>query len=127
MRAFFEFFVEKIRVFDPLDRVILGDDDNGDKVQINIKSASLQKAIYDMESMDSRNMNIPLENEKYKILLEMLNEEKRICMEKAESQLQEARNKGNQFDENFADQTVVQQFKSNMEFMIEHNLLEDIT
>ena len=37
-----------------------------------------------MPAMESRNMNIPLDNEKYKALLEMLNEEKKLCMEKAE-------------------------------------------
>ena len=76
--------------------------------------------------MDSKNMNIPLDNAKYKTLMDMLNEEKRQCQEKADEQIVEARSQGTSFSESFAEQEIVKQYKSNMEFLIEHNLLDDI-
>lgn len=89
--------MDNIKVFDPLDRPIMGEDDNGDTVQLNITSADLYKAINEMPAMDSKSMNIPLDNEKYQTLLEMLNDEKKLCMDKAEEQLIEARNQGTDF------------------------------
>jgi hypothetical protein len=48
-------------------------------------------------------MNIPLDNNKYKILVEMLNDENTQCQEKAEQQIFEARSQGNNFAESFAE------------------------
>lgn len=49
-----------MQVFDPLDRDIFTDDEEGDPQVVSIKAADLRKLIYDMDSMDCQEMNIPL-------------------------------------------------------------------
>lgn len=122
VRAFFDFFVDNIQVFDPLDRPIKGDNDE----EINVKSADLRKAIYDMAAMDSQKMSIPLDNQKYNRLMDMLVQEKTKCQDLAQKQIDEARSKGDEFGANFASQGIVQQFEQNMQFLIQNKLLLEI-
>lgn len=71
-------------------------------------------------------MNIPLDNEMYKKLIEMLENEKKECQKKADEQLRDAREKGNEFNAKFADEGIVKQYKEDMKFLITHDLLDDI-
>lgn len=94
-------------MFDPLDRKIIGYDDEGEEIAVNIKAADLRDNIMKMVPMESTSMNIPLDNEKYNKLTKMLNDERLLCQNKADEQMIEARSQGNDFKSEFAKEGIV--------------------
>ena len=71
--------MKNIKVFDPLDRDIFTDDDEGESQIVSIKAAALKNHIYEMQSMDCQDMNIPLSPFKFQELLKWLDNEQEKC------------------------------------------------
>ena len=71
-------------------------------------------------------MKIPLENRMYDKLMEMIDNERKLCQDKGVQQCIEARQYGKAYEQKFADQDVVKQFLTNMKFLVDNQLLEDI-
>lgn len=75
VKNFFDYFLANIQVFDPLDRDIFTDDDDGEPQVVSIKAKYLKKYIYELESMNCEDMNIPLSPFKFQEMLKWLDSE----------------------------------------------------
>lgn len=71
-------------------------------------------------------MNIPLDPFKFNEMLLWLDQEREQCQEKSEEILQEAKIEGNAHNVKFEEVEIVKNFKSQMQFLIHHKVLEQI-
>lgn len=89
---------EKLEIFDPLDREIMGDDDQPQ----NIKTDDLRQRILKLEPVSSRKMNAPLTKKTLSKIVSLLDLEQAKCYKIFEEFVKQAEKQGKAFTKNLS-------------------------
>lgn len=78
-----------------------------------------------MDSVDGSRLNAYLSNKMHNKFESMIQKEEKRCNDLLQHHLQKAKQKGEEYTDNIADDQLIKQFTANLEFMHSHKLLLD--
>ena len=73
--------------------------------------------------MECSEMSIPLDVNKFNSMIKWLDIEREMCQERSIQMIRDAKSAGTKFEEKFEEDKMVQSYKTNMKFLIDHQVL----